>query len=407
MPVTLEQFQQQLSRCAMSPEEVSDFIEAFADVRVQGVVDGLSAVVTDPPFEAMEAKYNPDWTDPWLLGASGLTAGQVQGHNLPSALFLHYQIALAATQPEVSLYIQMSGYSDKMSRALLPILSSAVARRKIRTAKEGNELPAGLSAAALSAEVTRVNRSLAKLRSQGFDPLLFLPYHRHVGIHGGSGNDVGKVGTLGAAIAIHDALLEIDPTAIKDMVGQLPPAGARTPAAIFQSMKAKGFKPLQAILLRNGRCIAVRANPDVAIFQSLDKSYDTATDALKEYEAVRQHKDERQQKVHEFVVGEIKTATDPANLHERLALGGRDLKDEVQADRFLMMAALTPDIVHGGTGRKSGRQPLQNKDVVRFSDVFNLYYAWGWNGARERHPEHWLMFKKRLAFWCGLPQPAG
>lgn len=403
---TLAEFREQLDRCAMSPREVADFIEAFADVRVQGVVDGLNVVVTDPPFAAIEEKYKPDWSDPFHLEASGLTPEMVQGHDLPSALYLHYSVALTALQKEVDVYLQMSGLSDKLSKALLPILYSMVARRKVRAVVAGGEAenPA-LTPGALAEEVARVNRRLVKLRESGFDPLNFLPYHRHVGIHGGSGNDVGKVGTLGAAVAIHDALQEIDPTAVVETVGQIPPPGARSPWGIYRAMKTKGFKPLQAMLLRNGRCIAVRANPDVAIFQSLKGPYKTAADALTEYEAVRQHKDKRRQAVHEFAVGEIKTATDPANLHERLALGGRDLKDEVQADRFLLMAALTHDIIHGGTGKKSGRQPLQNKDVVRFSDVFNLYYAWGWDDARDRHADHWMTFKRRLAFWCDLPEP--
>ena len=69
---------------------------------------------------------------------------------------------------------------------------------------------------------------------------------------------------------------------------------------------------------------------------------------------------------------------------------------------FCSWLLLTKDILEGGTGRKSGRAPLQNRDTVRFTDVFNLHHAWGWDGGRKRHAGHWDTFKDRVKVWTGL-----
>ena len=62
-------------------------------------------------------------------------------------------------------------------------------------------------------------------------------------------------------------------------------------------------------------------------------TYETpAAAALALYNEVRQRSSARRQSLHEFAVGEVKTATDPSNLHERLALGSRETKTEVSCD---------------------------------------------------------------------------
>ncbi|MDR6829611.1 hypothetical protein J2X48_003735 [Bosea sp. BE271] len=158
----------------------------------------------------------------------------------------------------------------------------------------------------------------------------------------------------------------------------------------------------RAALLRNNRAIVFPSDPDVAIFTRLDgERYRTAIEAYSAYEAVRRQPALRRQQIHEFVVGEVKTATDPNNLHERLALGSRETRDEVRTDRFLMMAVLTREILRGGTGQRSGRS-LESRDVERFSDVFNLHFAWGWDGSRITHANHWETFRSRVRQWCNI-----
>ena len=121
--------------------------------------------------------------------------------------------------------------------------------------------------------------------------------------------------------------------------------------------------------------------------------------ALEAWQVVRALPERRSDELHLFTVGEVKTATDPSNLHERLALGSRETRDEAGADRFLLMAVLTNDIVRSD---RRGRRQLQSRDVTRFSAVFNLYFAWGWDDARASHPEHWGEFREQVARWCGL-----
>jgi hypothetical protein len=59
--------------------------------------------------------------------------------------------------------------------------------------------------------------------------------------------------------------------------------------------------------------------------------------------------------MHQSALGEVKTATDASNLHERIGLGSRETRDEVLATRFLMMALLTVDIV----------DPIREAAVIR------------------------------------------
>jgi hypothetical protein len=150
--------------------------------------------------------------------------------------------------------------------------------------------------------------------------------------------------------------------------------------------------------LRNGRAVVFSSSKDANIFQNLGKPFESARQALGAYTSVRNDQAARHQRLHEFAVGEVKTATDPANLHERLGLASRETQTELRTDRFLMMALLTPEILAGGI---AGRV-MNNRDLVRFSHVFNLHHCWGWDGGRERHAAHWEHFRREVATWCGL-----
>jgi hypothetical protein len=385
-------------------------MEGFARVRLLGITKALSA----PLRAAIEAEnvVSPNWSDASLLAESGIDPADVAAATEPERMFLHIDVAVARAKAAISAFLGMSGLSDKQRGDLYPWLSS----------QKGN-----VDRAILSDEVRRLNRHLAWVRTTGVQPETFLAYHRHLGIHGSSQNFSGQVGAMGAAISFIDALEEFAPGCIIEIVGSSPSElPDKSPEAIADYLtigtrQEISSKQIRALVLSNSRFVVFSSDPDVSIFMPLvplpmsvtvpakGKTKEKRTTfasagpaALHLYNQVGQHADQRRQKLHEFAVGEVKTATDPSNLHERLALGSRETKVEVNADRFLFMALLTRDILEGGTGKKSGRAPLQNRDTVRFTDVFNLHHAWGWDGGRQRHPGHWDTFKERVKIWTGL-----
>ncbi|MET3409503.1 hypothetical protein [Methylobacterium sp. 1030] len=379
---TFEEFAQQLEHCVESQDEINAFIAAFARVRIRRIVN-----LSEPPAgDTWPMVPTVDWTDESKLRASGL--GKLNNHE-PWKRWLHIDIALGPDQKLVDRYVTMTGVSDKQSRAIFPLLSSSTVRR------------AAGNASAVKREVRELNGWLHWVRNQKFDPTRFVDYHKNLKTHGNTQNVSGAVGHVGAVCAFLDALDEIAPGSVVNMDGVHVDAETRSPERILAWIDAGGKVP-RAALLSNGRAVAFPSDPDVAIFTSIDgKPYKTAADAYAAYDAVRRQPALRRQRIHEFVVGEVKTATDPANLHERLALGSRETRNEVRTDRFLMMSVLTKEILRGGSGKQSGRT-LENRDVERFSDVFNLHFAWGWDGGRTRHPEHWNNFKARVKVWCGL-----
>jgi hypothetical protein len=386
MPTTFQAFADQLARCAQSEDEILTFVEAFAKVRLKEIIAKLLEPAPTTVIQAADRTTAPDWTDPDKLRLSGVNVTHIAGRERPEQLYLHFDTAVTGSRAAIEVYLAMTGLSDKQRSVLFPVLS--------RSGRENRNVES------LSGDVRRLNAWLDWVRSQDVDPTVFTTYHRHLAIHGAGQNIGGKIGAAGAAIAIEDALNEIAPGRISDRVGRAPRLPIRSPLDIYDHLLAGG-ETLRALLLDNGRAVVFASDPDVAIFQSLGPPFTTAAEALIAYDAVRRQPNERRRLLHEFAVGEVKTATDRANLHERLALGSRETRDEVLTDRFLMMAILTTELIRGGTGRRSGRT-MQSRQVVRFSDVFNLHHAWGWDGARTRHVEHWGAFKARLADWCGL-----
>lgn len=379
---SVQEFARQLERCVESQDEINAFIEAFAKVRIRRIMRKMGP----PAAAAWPEVPNAAWADAERLVESGIP--DPAPATAPWRSFLHIDVALVADQPLVDRYVAMTGVSDKQRRSIFPTLSSVKARRQ-----------AGRSAVAI--DVVRLNAWLAWVRDQGFEPERFIDYQSGLTIHGNTQNVSGQVGHVGAVCAFLDAVEEISPGAIVDMDGNRVDADTRSPEQILEWIDAGGRVP-RAALLSTGRAVAFPSDPDVAIFTAFGgHRYASAREAHEAYDAVRRQPALRRQRLHEFVVGEVKTATDPANLHERLALGSRETRDEVRTDRFLMMSVLTHEILHGGTGQQSGRT-LENRDVVRFSDVFNLHFAWGWDGGRVTHRDHWDTFKARVAEWCGL-----
>lgn len=379
-------FKEQIALCAMSDEEVLSFTSDMAKVRLKGIIERLKAPSPADPAEEAGRLFAPDWTDAARLAVSGIDPGHVAGRSDPAHFYLHIDLAVAAPQSVLDVYVAMTGLSDKQRREVFPILSNP------RRSKP--------DWSAFAAEVRRLNGWLDWVRGQGIDPAVFPQYHRHLAIHGASQNTGGQVGAYGAAVAFWDALREVAPGRVRDVSGAPPPDVPLSPLAVCDHL-ARGGGMLRAILLDTGRAVVFASDPDVAVFMPLGAPFASADEALAAYDAVRRQPAARRQRLHEFVVGEVKTATDRSNLHERLALGSRETRDEVRTDRFLMMSILTSDLLLGGTGQRSGRT-LESRDVQRFSDIFNLYYAWGYDGGRSRHPDHWTMFKDRLALWCGV-----
>jgi hypothetical protein len=369
-------------QAAQTPAEAQSFIEAFAQVTVRHIRDTLGR----PLVEAAEAEQalNPDWDDTERLVESGIAPNQVDEATRAGRRYLHIDVAAAREGFAARrLFLGLTGYSDKQQRILFPLL-------KARSTVDRSEL---------SAEVTRLNRWLDEIRGDGFDPSAFITYQRGIGIHGQTQNLSGAIGAVGAGIAFADAIEQIQPQAIVDTVGQLAPQKVRSPSEVYDWTRDDPAKPVKAMLLRNGRAIVFASSKDANIFEPLGReAFIDANDALRRFNLVAKNQRERAQRLHEHAVGEVKTATDPANLHERMGLASRETQTELRTDRFLMMALLNREILSGGT---QGRV-MNNRDLTRFSHVFNLHHCWGWDGGRERNPEHWTHFMESLAVWCGL-----
>lgn len=398
---TLAEFSAQLERCAQSEREVRDFIEAFSKVRLRSISRALAAMQA-PEAKAVvsgSAGVVVDWQDAQKLAQSGLYLAQVQASKVPASDWLHIDTALdPASRAEVDRLLALTCLSDKQRRALFPALSAA--RFATAIAKD-----------ARSAEVVRLNDWLDWTRREGIAAARFGEYQKHLSIHGASQNAGGDVGAVGGAIAVVDALLEICPNMKFDQMGVLPPGNQRDPVSVDAFLRREGIfpeskeRPLKSILLPNKRAIIFASDPDIAIIQSLGGPFHSPLEAWKAYAEVRNDSARRAQRIVEFAVGEIKAATDASNLHERLALSTRENRSERQTDRFLMMAILTKDLLVGSSGksgRRSTRAPMQGREMGRMADVFNLHHAWGWDGGRVRHADHWLWFKRRLGEWCGL-----
>ena len=405
---TLSEYSAQLERCAQSSEEVRDFIESFSKVRLRYIARALTSTPADRTSRrAVRAArpgtlfaVAPDWGDPAKLMASGIDLNGVRDSaSDPGEEWLHVDVALNPDcRASVEALLAQTCLSDKQRRALFPSLSKSQF-----TSADARE--------ARRREVPRLNGWLAWSRTEGIDVKLFRDYQTHLRIHGASQNAGGDVGAVGGAIAIMDALEEVAPEIPLQLLGTLPPFRRRDPVSVDTFLRQCGIspdskeRPLKCVLLPNHRAVVFASDPDVAIIQSLTEPFQTPQEAWSAYAEVRVDAARRSQRLVEFAVGEIKAATDASNLHERLALSTRENRSERQTDRFLMMAILTRDFLTGSggeSGRRNRRAPMQSRDMARMGDVFNLHHAWGWDGGRVRHPEHWAWLKRRVKDWCGL-----
>lgn len=371
---------------AQTAKEQRLFIEAFARLRLLQIIKELTQ---EQPAEAAadaDAAVHPDWTDLAKLQLSGLTPEDVIMARSSNVEFLHLDVACQSRSARQA-YLMMTGLSEKQRRDLFPLLSSRFAT---------------FQSDRLATEVQGLNGHLRWVASKGGKPELFTTYQRSIALHGRTQNTSGQVGAMGAALAFIDAIRTADPNAIVDMegnppfweLGALPPS----PEDLIDWIDEHPDCTVKAILLKNGRALVFSSSKDANIFQSLGPPYPSAEAARLAYTAVRNNQQVRHQTIHEFAVGEVKTATDPSNLHERIGLASRETQTELRTDRFLMMALLTPALLTGGVANRV----MNNRDLTRFSHVFNLHHCWGWDGGRERNPYHWGNFAQAVRTWCGL-----
>lgn len=365
---------------AQTQDEVTEFIEAFAQITVACVKSDLLALTTSP----LPPAFVLNWSDQARLAESGLTATQAADPVIAASRYLHIDLACdPAGRATKARFLGFTGLSPKQQKTLFPALCAANPPE---------------DRAAVSREVARLNAWLDWIREDSFDPAVFINYRQHLEIHGRTQNVSGAIGATGAVIAFVDAIRALNASAITDNVGDIPPEGVKSPLAVFGWRNNNPNATTKAILLRNGRALVFSSSKDVNIFQPLGEPFLSAMDALTRFNSVKNDQATRSQTLHEFAVGEIKTATDPSNLHERMGLASRETQTELRTDRFLMMAILNEDILDGGVQHRR----MNNRDLTRFSHIFNLHHCWGWDGGRERHTDHWQSFVNSVKTWCGL-----
>jgi hypothetical protein len=256
-------------------------------------------------------------------------------------------------------------------------------------------------------EVCRLNELLRYVAFEvGLDHRLHAEMLVAVRAHSAYQNLSGEIGLGGAVISILNALQEsgID---IADIApgafGQHGFANG-SPEEFYKRYRAnpRQWRPT-AFLLRNGRAVLFKADPDIAILQPLGPPFANANDAVSRYEAVRRDLARRRMVFHEFAVGEVKTALDPSNLHERIALAGREIQAEIRAERFLVMSVLPSELMvpTGAVNRR--QQSIVDSLGSTWSNIFNLYFVWNYDGVQASHLNHWDRFKQHVKERCEGP----
>jgi hypothetical protein len=386
-------FEERTARAGMSPAEIQKFVGDFTDALVKLALPRLQEV--DSTVQEFGSKFDSiagslDWANADLLATAGIDITWLVGTPDPQRTFMHPDFITNENRwIFVRDYITASMVSDKASKVLFPNLYP---RRR----------PRGVSNSELLEESKLLNHYLRLAHEAGFTGDRVVAYHGGVKTHSQGQNDSGAIGTVGAAVAIRDALDEISPGAVIDTYGNIPSSGITTPADIVKQMSSTGYTSPKALLLSSQRAIILSADPDIAIVSriGIDRLYGSAEEAYKHWSQIKRRPAEQRSSIlHQAAVGEVKTALDKANQHERIALAARELPSEVLVSRFLLMAMLTPDILDP---QRKGRRAMYNRDAPRFQDVFNLYFTWGYDSARDDHPEHWEDFKERIKQWTAL-----
>lgn len=236
----------------MSEVEIRDFVEEFARVRLTHILrrlDELEAGQMDA--EPLVSESSTDWTDPSLLAESGVDPSWIAALHDPGTVYLHIDTAVDGNWPLVARYVAFALLSGKQARVILPLLKG---KRRPKKTSTGHPVTREL----LAEEVQRLNRILRWAATSTVDWNLFRRYQSHVRIHGGSQNALAIVGATGAALAVTEALEEIAPGRIIDVLGARLPSETRTPVQIHAHALARtgiAEGPLRALLLDNGRAV--------------------------------------------------------------------------------------------------------------------------------------------------------
>jgi hypothetical protein len=387
-----ESFGTKTARAGMSGDEIRKFAGDFIEALVRLVLERIAEVDSETKIYADNFDRiagTLDWSDRNMLAQSGIRPEWVKSRDTPHRTLMHPEFVLSdAMWPFVGDYLAVSMLSEKQLKILVPNL----------TRKRRPRVETGI----LLAEACVLNSYLHLVQESGLIGDRIVAYRGDLRTHGRGQNDSGRIGALGAAVAIRDAIEEIRSGAIVSTYGDMPPRERITPADMVEQMTQPGFAQPRAILLDSQRAVVFASDPDVAIISRIGGAggYGNAQEAFDEWQANRRKPaEQRQASMHQSALGEVKTALDVSNMHERLALGSRENREEAHAIRFLMMAILTMDIINPG---RVGRRSMYSRDAQRFQHVFNLYFLWGYDGARDRHRRHWEDFKTQLALWCGL-----
>lgn len=387
-----ESFEARTARAGMTDAEIRTFVGDFTEALVRLALDRVKDVdVTAEQFGNRfdEIAGTLDWSDETLLASAGIDAAWVRENTLPHRTLLHPDFITDSRKwVFVREYLGISMVSEKTRKVLFP---------NLRLARRPN-----VSDSELFEEAKVLNHYLHVVQESGLTGDRIIAYSGDLRTHGQGQNDSGRIGAVGAAVAVLDALDEIRPGAVRSTYGTMPPRNSNAPADIVRQMTQPDYVVPRALLLDTHRAIIFAADPDIAIVTRIGGGhrYISAEEAYEEWVAnKRRPAEERQSIMHQAALGEVKTALDVSNMHERLALGSRENRSEAHAIRFLMMAILTTDIVDPS---RVGRRAMYSRDAQRFQHVFNLYFLWGYDGGRERHRQHWEHFKSELKRWCGL-----
>lgn len=387
-------FEERTARAGMSPAEIRKFVGDFTDALVRLALPRIRAV--DNAVQAFGNKFDSvaatlDWTNSSLLAAAGIDITWIASTLTPERTFMHPDFITDETKwPFIEDYLAASMVSDKTSKVLFPNLHP---KRRPRNVPESQLLE----------ESRLLNHYLRLAHEAGFSGGRAMAYQGDLETHSRGQNDSGAIGTVGAAVAIRDALDEISPGAVIDSYGMIPPSGSTAPADIVRQMHSTEYISPKALLLSSQRAILLSAQPDIAIISRIGGgSYQSAEEAYMHWRQVKkQPQEERNSMLHQAAVGEVKTALDKNNQLERIALAGRELGREVRADKFLHMAILTPDLLDP---KRKGRNPIHRSGEggPPFNSVFNLYFTWGYDSARDAHSQHWEDFKRAIRKWAAL-----
>jgi hypothetical protein len=385
-------FETRTIRSGMTDGEIRKFVGDFTDALVRLALARVQAVDTD--VRRFETRFDEigsglDWSDTDLLWTVEIDPSWIIDSPYPHRTFMHPSFVTNSQKwIFVRDYLDISMVSGKASRVLFPNL---IRRRRPKLPDE-----------IFLDEAKTLNRYLQLVDSAGLTGDRIQAYRGDLKTHGQGQNDSGKIGAVGATVAILDALDEIRPGCVMDSHGTMPSRLDTAPRNIVSQMATPGYVVPRALLLSSHRAIIFSSDPDVAIISRIGggNPYRSAKEASDEWAANKGTTAEaRTSAMHQAALGEVKTAADRANMHERLALGSRENRAETGATRFLMMAIITPDIVDP---QRAGRRAMFSQDAQRFQHVFNLYFTWGYDGARKAHPEHWQDFVAAIKGWTGL-----